>query len=273
MRKLLFFALICTVLFNACSQDDLQMRTSEGITVSSANTSELFEDIPSLSIPTLIKSNGFEKLNSIPALIAKKMDKQELNVWKKLSQKYYINYDIVGTSYYRKNKGSFLLSLEKLYEEAVSKGNGPVKLVLLTRELLSDQNGSFYVLPEDTTDVGSPEEPEIADDSTAIDNTPLHEEMRVRYYASTAESDFGIEFGCWLYVDGTRSNYTCTWTSLSWEAYPMGSSFEGYTTMEPDRNTLHLGAHGYIKYNTFSVKKSVRIDDDQDITYTIPKQQ
>lgn len=273
MRKLLFFALICTVLFNACSQDDLQMGKSEETTVSSGNTSEFLEDIPSLSIPALIKSNGFEKLNSIPALIAKKMDKKELNVWKKLSQKYYINYDIVGTSYYRKNKVSFLLSLEKLYEEAVSKGHGPVKLVLLTKELLSDRNSSLYVLPDDTTAVEDPEIPEISGDTIDNDDTPLNEEMCVRYFAPTAEVDFGIEFCCNLYVNGTKSNYVCRWENLSWTAYPIGSSFEGYTTMEPDGHTLHLGAHGYIKYNTYSIKKSVRIDDNQDITYIIPQQQ
>lgn len=270
MRKILFLALICTVLFNACSKNECDLIDTEEVALSSSQTSKNIEDIMPLAINinAIVHSKGFEKLNFIPEVISKKMDNEELKVWRKLSKKFYIDYNILNTTYYKKNKMPFLRSMEQLYEEVKNNGRGPAKLILLTEENSLERNVSLYNW-SDTTEVEIPD-PSIPDDTISIEDQEIHEEMCVKKFMG-ADSEIGIEFSSWLKVDGTKSNYTCSWTQLSWEVRPSGSTYFGNTpTMEPRGNILYLGVHGYIRLSSYP-HRSVRIDEDGTLTYIIPQ--
>ena len=57
----------------------------------------------------------YAPLNTIPENVSSRMDQDELQFWKKMSTRFYINYSFVETEYYQRYKNSFIKRMENLY--------------------------------------------------------------------------------------------------------------------------------------------------------------
>lgn len=154
----LFLLSIAVSFFFSCSNDPASSSIAEGKL--------------SFNVAAASENGIFQPLNYIPSDVANKMDTAELSVWKKLSSCFYIDYNIINTSYYKKNKMSFLRDMEKLYDEAKAMRKSPQKLIVAFPNLASDTKVSLFELNDSTAgpDSGS----DSGSDSTYVDNTPIN---------------------------------------------------------------------------------------------------
>ena len=206
----------------------------------SDSTSSIAEGNLAFSVVSSQESSPFQSLNYIPADVAKKMEATELSVWRKLSTCFYIDYSIVNTSYYKKNKKAFIRCIEKLYKEAKTKNGSPQRLLVAFSNFFSDEQLNLLEM-EDTTGAG----PDIETDSTYIEDIPLNDQAaiteRILYNFSSHEVYLCVSAD--VKITGTLKNPVYDTSN----AY-----FSGYAELTPAQQGANFDAKGRLSYRSMS---------------------
>ena len=238
MKKVFFSVFILSIVaisFFSCSTD---------------SAPSIAEGKLSFSIISASKSNAFQPLNYIPEDVVKKMDAVELSVWKKMSSCFYIDYDIINTSYYKKNKASFLCDMEELYEEAKSKQNAPQRLIFTFPNSAFETKFSLLELDDSTSGSGSGSD--FDSDSIYIEDTPIDYEEFIseKILYRFASGDVYLCVSAYINMTGTVRNPIFGVRSQSVYTDPKNAHFSGYAEITPADQGVNLDAKGRLTYRS-----------------------
>lgn len=237
MKPRIFLTLLLSLIifsFSSCGSD---------------STSSIAEGNLAFSVVSNQESSPFQSLNYIPADVAKKMEDTELSVWRKLSTCFYIDYSIVNTSYYKKNKKAFIRCIEKLYKEAKTKKASPQRLLVAFSNFFYDEQLNLLAM-EDTIGAG----PDIETDSTNIEDIPLNDEAsiteRILYKFSSHEVYLCVSAD--VKITGTLKSPVYDINNQRVFTEPSNALFSGYAELTPAQQGANFDAKGRLSYRSMS---------------------
>lgn len=237
MKHRIFLTLLLSLIifsFSSCGSD---------------STSSIAEGNLAFSVVSNQESSPFQSLNYIPADVAQKMEATELSVWRKLSTCFYIDYSIVNTSYYKKNKKAFIRCIEKLYKEAKTKNVSPQRLLFAFSNFFSDEQLNLLAM-EDTTGAG----PDIETDSTYIEDIPLNDQAaiteRILYDFSSHKVYLCVSAD--VKITGTLKSPVYDINNQRVYTEPSNAHFSGYAELTPAQQGAILDAKGRLSYRSMS---------------------
>lgn len=246
-NKLFLCKLVMIItIFALCSCEN----ETESFTPSKSNSSHV-ENL-------LITTNNYQELNVIPDSIIQKMSDEELQVWKKLSSQFYIDYSFIDTKYYKLCKNTFLQRMVKLYNTAIEKKEETAKLSFIPISLESYKMTRFSAI-DDTTNISNGNINES--DSIDIDE-PIYGQSAICQEVkefSVGGATIVLRCSGIITLSGTISNPIITWSDLSYNFIVKNNpnsaynpSFSGYIDMEPIGNEVKITGKGRITYRSYS---------------------
>lgn len=243
MKKNVFlaFLLMLVLLFFSCSND-----------VESSMT-DMIEEKTSFRVVS--KNGNFQPLNYIPEDIICKMDAGELVIWKKVSNYFYVDYNIINTTYYKGNKKTFLHDMEKLCEEVKSKSKqkSPQKLIVAFDNSAIDAEFRLFEL-DDTTSGTDPIIPNtgLGSDSTYVEDMPINDNgsFCCRILAPFVNANVYICVSVELYIKGTVQNPIFEIRNQRIFTDPSNAHFSGYVEVTPASQGVNLDAVGRLSYRS-----------------------
>ena len=213
-------------LFNACNSESTDMLLSSPMDSNVAFLSVIEKD--------------YAPLNTIPENVSSRMAQDELQFWKKMSTRFYINYSFVETEYYQRYKNSFIKRMENLYNNMKWDGE-PSKLSFFygnkSQRVQSIAYDYSSPVPSDTGDIGRE-----FDDFKSFNSK---NEFYIAQYLVTFHAAGNV------HAVGTPENFTCDWTNLNYYFTPSSVSFSGYIDLTPYGSELHISGKGRALYRSY----------------------
>ena len=221
---------------------------------STESTPSIVKGNISLSVANASENDAYQPLNYVPIDVANKMESDELSIWKKLSSCFYIDFSIINTKYYKKNKSSFLRDMLSLYEEAKTNQKTPQRLVFAfpttenqTQFNLCELDDTMSIIDPDTNpDYG------FGSDSTYVGDNPINTQTfvceRIRYRFTNANVYLCVSAD--IKITGTSENPTFTINNQNIFTDPSNAYFSGYAELSPADQGVNLDAKGRIVYRS-----------------------
>lgn len=252
-RNLLFFIIAITAMvciYSCDNESNTLLLDNEGIELIKVNTS----------------NENFQELNNIPKGIAAKMDKEELAVWTLISSKFYVNYDVIESKYYKNHKEQFLLRLRDLYDRIADKNERPARLFFISERNSNIDERLATTFLEDSTDVGGGGDGEVGGDTAVIDDS-VDEKVFVSSRVASYElggTEILLRGSGYVHITGTKKKPKFEWSNLGYdfivaetsskEEKEFSPSFDGKIKMTAEGNEVHIKGEGTLFYREYSQK-------------------